>query len=98
MIDLVRIVEFEWDKDNIDKSYKKHSITSKETEELFLDENVLFIEDVKHSQKEERFIAIGKTTQNTLLFAVFTIRNNKIRIISVRKANQKERRKYEETT
>ena len=73
MVDLGKITEFEWDEGNIDKSYKKHGITPNEAEELFLDENVLLVEDIKHSQKEERFIVIGKTTQRKLLLAAFTI-------------------------
>lgn len=95
MVDLRKIVGFEWDEGNIEKSYKKHGITPKETEELFLDEHVLLVEDIKHSQIEKRFIAIGKTIQQKLLFAVFIIRNSRIRTISVRRANNKERRKYE---
>lgn len=98
MLDLGKIKEFVWDKGNLDKSYQKHGIAPKEAEEIFLDENVLLVEDVKHSQKEKRLIAIGKTTQNIVLFAVFTIRDSKIRIISARKANKKERKQYEKTT
>ena len=97
MIDLGKYTGFEWDKGNIDKNIEKHGITLKETEEFFLDENLLLIEDIDHSQKEKRYIAIGKTVQSKILFAAFTIRKNKIRIISVRKANKKERRQYEET-
>ena len=96
MVDLRKIVGFEWDEGNIGKSYKKHGITPKETEELFLDEHVLLVEDIKHSQIEKRFIAIGKTIQQKLLFAAFIIRNSRIRTISVRRANNKERRQYEE--
>lgn len=96
MVGLDKIVEFEWDEGNIDKSYQKHGITQKETEEIFLDEELLFQEDLRHSQKEERFIAIGKTSGQHVLFAVFTTRKDKIRIISVRHANKKERRRYEE--
>lgn len=96
MVDLRMIVGFEWDEGNIEKSYKKHGITPKEAEELFLDEHVLLVEDIKHSQIEKRFIAIGKTIQQKLLFTAFIIRNSRIRIISVRRANNKERRKYEE--
>lgn len=95
MLDLSLLKEFEWDEGNTDKSYLKHSITQKESEELFIDENILFLEDIKHSQKEIRFIAIGKTTQEKILFAVFTVRKNKMRIISVRLANRKERGQYE---
>lgn len=97
MVDLSKLFGFDWDKWNIEKSLKKHGVSPNETEELFLDESVLLIEDLKHSQKEERFIAIGETTQGTLLFAVFTVRGDRIRIVSVRKANEKERRKYEES-
>jgi len=98
VIDLDKLKGFEWDKANIDKSYKKHGITPNQAEEIFLDENVILVEDIKHSQKEKRFIAIGKTTGKKNLFIVFTIRNKKIRIISARKANRKERKQYEKTT
>jgi len=97
MPDLRRLVKFEWDKGNLDKSYEKHGITVKEAEELFLDKDVVFVEDIKHSQKEARLIAIGKTFAGKILFAVFTIRKDKVRIISVRRVNKKERRQYEET-
>ena len=96
MVDLKKITEFEWDKGNIDKSYLKHGITIREAEESFLDENVFLQEDIQHSEKEERFITISKTTKNKMLFSILTIRNKKIRIISTRSANKKERRLYEE--
>lgn len=98
MVDLRKITSFDWDKGNIGKSYLKHGITIREAEEAFLDKHVFFQEDIKHSEKEERFIAISKTTNNQMLFSIFTIRNNKIRIISTRIANKKERRLYEEKT
>ena len=96
MVDLEKTAGFEWDENNIDKNYKKHGITPREAEELFLDEDLLLLEDIEHSKKEERFIAIGKTADNMILFAVFTMRDDKVRIISVRIANEKERRKYAE--
>lgn len=95
MLDLKKIIGFEWDKGNIEKSYKKHSIPSSEAEEIFLDENILISEDIQHSGQEERFEAIGKIIKGTILFLAFTIRKNKIRIISARTANKKERRQYE---
>ncbi|KKS81100.1 MAG: hypothetical protein UV55_C0021G0001 [Candidatus Gottesmanbacteria bacterium GW2011_GWC1_43_10] len=48
MLDLSKIVGFEWDKGNIDKNYEKHGITLKEAEEVFLDEKVFFTENIKH--------------------------------------------------
>ncbi len=98
MFDLKDISGFEWDEGNIDKSYEKHGITPNEAEEVFLDKNILFLEDVEHSQWEERKIAIGKVTKGSILFIVFTVRKHKIRIISARLANRKERRRYNEKT
>lgn len=89
------ILEFEWDKGNLDKSSQKHSITAKETEEVFVSEELFVITDVKHSQKEKRFIALGKTLLGKNLFVVFTMRKNKIRIISARRMHKKEVEKYE---
>ncbi len=97
MLDLSKITGFEWDKGNIDKSYQKHGITPNESEQIFTDESVQVEKDIKHQEKEERYIAIGRNTQHKILFVVFTMRKHKIRIISARAANQEERRLYEET-
>ncbi len=86
---------FQWDEGNIDKSYQKHGITPNEAEETFLDERLGVVRDIKHSQKEQRFVAIGKTFEGKVLFVIFTTRESEIRIIFARKANQKERRRYE---
>ncbi len=97
MLNLNQIKEFEWDRGNLDKSYKKHGITHKESEEIFLDENLSVEKDIKHQQIEPRFIAIGKTLYKKILFVVFIIRKSKIRVISARIANKKERRVYEKS-
>ena len=94
MVDLGKLAGFEWDKWNIDKSYQKHGISPNEAEEPFLDKELLLLEDIKHSQKEERFILIGVSFKKIILCVSFTIRENKVRIISARKANVKERRRY----
>jgi hypothetical protein len=94
MLTLGKHKAFEWDKGNVDKSYQKHGITPNETEEAFLDEKAIFLEDIRHSKKEERHLLIGKTAEEKLLLVVFTLRHKKIRIISARKANRKEKNKY----
>ncbi len=88
--------EFIWDTGNVDKSYKKHGITPNESEEVFLDENVQIVSDVRHSKVEKRYIAIGKCVEEKILFIVFTFRRTNIRVISARTANKKERGFYEE--
>lgn len=96
MSQLPEILEFEWDKGNIDKSYEKRGITPNEAEEVFLDQDILILEDIKHSKEEERFMALGKIFLGNILFLSYTIRKDKIRIISARFANKKERRLYEQ--
>ncbi|EKE13872.1 MAG: hypothetical protein ACD_12C00773G0001 [uncultured bacterium] len=95
MMDLNKYTEFEWDKGNIDKSFKKHKISPNEAEEIFLDENLKILKDIRHSQKEERFIALGITKSSKKLFIVYTVRRGKIRIISSRPMNKKQRTYYE---
>ena len=97
MKSLPSILEFDWDKNNSSKSYIKHSITSKEAEEIFVSEDLLTREDPVHSVAEERYIAIGKTNEGKHLFVVFTYREEKVRIVSARRMHQKEINKYEKT-
>ncbi|MHB8362111.1 MAG: BrnT family toxin [Patescibacteria group bacterium] len=87
---------FEWDKGNISKSLKKHSITNEESESVFFDINKMIYNDTPHSNNELRYIILGKSKFNNILFTVFTERDKKIRIISTRIANKKEVNFYEE--
>jgi uncharacterized protein len=87
---------FIWDEGNLIKNLKKHNVTIAEAEELFSNEPFTAILDDKHSTiNEKRYQALGKTKTNTKLFTAFTIRDNKIRIISVRDMNRKEKAAYE---
>lgn len=89
---------FEWDSGNTNKNWQKHRVKDSETEEVFFDENKIILKDVLHSKEEDQFLLIGKTKEARLLFVVFTLRGNKIRVISARDLNKKERRLYEEKT
>jgi len=90
-----KVVEFEWDKGNTGKNIK-HNVEDKEVEEAFFDKAKKTFKDRVHSGQEERFRIVGKTKKGRILFIVFTIRKNKIRIISARDINRKEVRLYEE--
>lgn len=83
-------IEFEWDEGNNDKNSQKHGVSNHETEEAFT-KGCIIIPDIKHSVYEDRQILFGKTSQGILLFVVFTLRIKKIRIISSRRANAKEK-------
>ena len=86
---------FEWDEGNLLKNQEKHSVDYRECEEIFFNQPLVVQEDAKHSQAEKRFYALGKTNQGRKLFTAFTMRKNKIRIISARDQHKKERSFYE---
>ncbi|PJC33522.1 hypothetical protein CO051_01360 [Candidatus Roizmanbacteria bacterium CG_4_9_14_0_2_um_filter_39_13] len=88
-------IAFEWDEGNKDKNWKKHTIHYKEIEEVFFNRSIKIFPDSRHSQKEKRFLAYGRTHSDRLLTIIFTVRNNKIRIISARRQSKKERSIYE---
>lgn len=87
--------EFEWDVGNRDKNLIKHRVSDEECEEIFFDTSKRILRDYLHSGKEKRYILLGKTKKERVLFLVFTIRKNKIRVISARDLNIKEGKLYE---
>ena len=92
---LPKVIAFEWDKGNINKNLKKHKVSNQEAEELFFNRPLKIFEDAKHSLVEKRYIAHGITNAKRRITIIFTLRNQKIRIVSVRDQNRKERRIYE---
>ncbi len=96
-IDILALVEeFEWDEGNVKKNWEKHRVAHIECEEIFFNKPVIVKKDESHSTKEERYFALGKTDTDRLLFIVFTVRDNKIRVISARDMSRKERKVYEQ--
>ena len=99
MIDLSTIESFDWDDGNARKSLDKHSVTQAEAEQVFAGEPFLS-EDFRHSTAEIRFQALGESIESRLLHVTFTLRGDgkKIRVISARDMNRKERGYYEQKT
>ena len=94
MLDFDGIDGFEWDEGNSDKNWIKHQVPNSECEELFFNLPLMMVDDQKHSQDEQRYYALGQTNGNRWLFIAFTIRENKIRVISARDMSQNERKAY----
>ncbi|MBK9161247.1 MAG: BrnT family toxin [Nitrosomonadales bacterium] len=99
MIDLTKIAEFDWDDGNARKN-DKHGVSMAESEQVFFNEPLLLIADMKHSGSEPRFHALGKTDDGRKLHITFTLRNagEMIRVISARDMHRKERTIYEQAT
>ena len=98
MIDWSQIIGFDWDNGNVRKSSEKHSVSQFETEQVFFNEPLLILPDTRHSQKEARYHALGKTNDNRFLHITFTLRDKDtlLRVISARDMHKKERAYYEQ--
>ena len=90
-------ITFEWDEYNKTKIRLKHNTTPEDAEQTFFNER-LIIFDEKHSAIERRYQLIGTSNGGRILLIVFTVRNNKIRVISARSASKKERNFYGKKT
>ncbi len=92
-------IAFEWDDGNEEKNWEKHGVRATEAEECFFDKQKRLAHDHLHTtQFEVRYILLGKTRRSRLLFLVFTIRNDAVRVISVRDCTPRERKFYDSRT
>jgi uncharacterized DUF497 family protein len=98
MLELARVVGFDWDDSNARKSLDKHGVTQREAEEVFVNTPLMIAEDVKHSQTEGRYQALGQSLTGRQLHVTFTLRDKgtRIGVISARHMNRKERALYEQ--
>lgn len=91
-------VKFEWDPQKNQENIRKHKVSFETASLVFYDPNLLYRSDEKHTDVEQRDIAIGIAGHIGVLFVVNTLRGEDqqevIRIISARPATKAERREY----
>ena len=87
--------EFEWDDEKAIGNLKKHDVSFEEGTTIFNDPLIATILDPDHSKDEERYISIGMSVERRLLVVVHTEGEERIRLISCRKATNAERKTYE---
>ena len=77
---------------------EKHGVTKPEVEQIFLNAPLIVAQDLKHSEKEVRFHALGRTDANRWLHVTFTERGKGtlIRPISARDMSKREKAVYEQ--
>ena len=92
---LSRCIAFEWDEYNSQKNWLKHRVLPPECEQIFFNRPLVVADDIKHLEKESRYYSLGHTDRGRFLFVVFTVRSDKIRTISARDMNRKERKVYQ---
>jgi uncharacterized protein len=74
---------------------RRHKVSLTEGDGVLNDPLALTIED-DSAEGEQRFVSIGMNSFGRLMIVVYTHRGEDIRLISVRHAEPKERRAYEE--
>ena len=85
---------FEWDAGNWRKSERKHGVAVAEAQEVLLNDPVCQV-DARHSDDEQRYVALGTTNEGRRLFVSFTVRRSRVRVISARPMGRKERAVHE---
>ncbi len=89
-------LRFEWDKHKAAQNLQKHGVSFDEASTVFRDPPGRIFDDEEHSPYEAREIIIGHSVTGKLLLVSFTERAlNIVRIISARRATNKERDDYE---
>jgi uncharacterized protein len=88
--------QFEWDPKKARTNLSKHDVDFEEASTIFDDPIFITFLDTEHSIDEERYITIGLSDKARLLMVAHAERNNRIRIISARKATKNEEKYYQE--
>ena len=76
------------------ENLKKPGVSLSEGDGVLNDRLAITVED-ESAEGEQRFVTIGMNVFGSLTVVVHTTRGDEVRIISVRKADPKERRAYE---
>ena len=86
---------FEWFRLKAESNIKKHEVSFDEAKTAFDDPAQIHYPDLAHSIEEDRFICVGMSDQGQLLMVVYTEpEEDRIRIISARKATNREEEIY----
>ncbi|OGQ95819.1 MAG: hypothetical protein A2521_01290 [Deltaproteobacteria bacterium RIFOXYD12_FULL_57_12] len=89
-------MDYEWDEGKRKANLLKHGIDFQAVSEFCWDDAEIE-QDARQDYQEKRYTALG-FIGNRLHLLIFSVRNNTIRIISLRKANKREGRNYENKT
>lgn len=90
-------MDFEWDATKSDACFEERGFDFAYAAHAFFDPGRLIQPDTRHSSGEARYRLMGKIEQR-LFVVVYTPRGDVIRIISARKANQREVKYHENRT
>jgi uncharacterized protein len=87
--------EFDWDDPKAAKNLRNHGVSFEEARHVFRDPFALDWLDERENYGEPRYVTIGMAPKR-LLYVAYTMRGDRIRIISARGAEPYEQRRYHE--
>lgn len=90
-------MDFEWDEAKSEACFQERGFDFAYAVRAFFDPNRLIRADSRYSYGEERYQLMGRI-EHRLFVVIYTPRNTAMRIISARKANQREVKHYENRT
>jgi uncharacterized DUF497 family protein len=90
-------MNFEWDEDKSERCFTERGFDFAYAARVFFDPNRVVKADTRRSYGEERYQVMGMIEQR-LFVLVYTPRQGAMRLISARKANQREIKHYEDNT
>ena len=85
--------EFEWDDAKAVTNERNHGISFDVARAAFADPFAVARVDRRHAHTEERYVLLGMI-DNRLVYVAYAMRGARIRLISARKAEPQERRRY----
>lgn len=89
---------YEWDPRKAAANLRKHRVSFDEGTSVFVDPFALTFDDPDHSAEESRFITIGTSSSDRVLFVSHADRGeDEVRIISARGATKTEAHGYQES-
>ena len=86
-------MEFEWDERKAGTNIRRHKIDFADATTVFEDLRAVTVAD--EASDEERYATIGLDALGRELVVIYALRGERIRIISARRATQREREEYE---
>jgi uncharacterized DUF497 family protein len=86
-------VDIEFDPAKARANLRKHRVSFADAEQALRDPQALTIED-PDAKGEQRFVTLGSDTLGRVLVVVYTLRGDRVRLISARKASKGEARKH----
>lgn len=89
-------IRFAWDLRKASANQRRHRVSFTEAQTVFSDDNGLLLDDPGHSDDEPRYVLLGLSERFRILVVSHTVRDRgqTLRIISARKASQREREQY----